>query len=71
MRDVCLIEVAPLIESGVQSRIDLENGSVISRRPFDEMIRDIERDWIQTSVLEINNDYLDITGRLARCGRNV
>ena len=71
MRDIRFVEVAPLIEGRVKSRIeDVRSGSVIIRSPFYKVICNIKRGRIWASVLEINNNYLGKTGVLARYARN-
>jgi len=62
VRDVCFVEVSPLIEGWIQGRIEeVGRRAVIVRCPFNKMIRNVKRGRIQASVLEINNDYLGKT----------
>lgn len=70
MCDVCLVEIAPLIKGRISSRVeDVGGRSVIVRGPFHKVIRNIKCCRIWASVLEINNDYLDTTEELAKCGK--
>ena len=45
-------------------------GAVIVRGPFDEVVGNVKRGRIWTSVFEIDDDDLNVTGELAGYGRN-
>jgi len=63
MYDVRSVEVPPLIEGGIASRIeDVRRRTMIIRGPLQKVIRNIERGWVWASVLEIDNNYLGTTG---------
>jgi hypothetical protein len=59
MLQVGAIEIASLFVRWVSRWIqEMRGGRVVIRRPFVEVVSDIESSWVDSSVFEIHHEYL-------------
>lgn len=63
MLDVRGVKVASLGESGVAGCVEeVRSGSVVVRGPFVEVVGDVERCWVGTCILKVDDDDLERRG---------